>query len=454
MALDLTTPVQLINSTEFSGVIKRLYSNYREKFFPISDPIVAQLRKGKGAGPGNVRWGGEGVRFGAVMGRPLGVVANSSGVFGYSHTQAEKQGQIDIRRVYVTRTIDGLAAYGTTDKKAAYIAIATKLTEEAMDATTLFMSEAIHGDGRGIKATVTVAGTGSGGSPITVANPYGITGAGQGGLLLDVGMQVAFLDSTGATILHRAAITSVTNTGDNCVLTLDVAAGVAVALNSLVVSATRASASVDPAIATSYNQHPHGLAQIMNRLGAYPVLHGIDASQADSRRWTSTALTATGIGANVASCQEMDIWELLTAVEARSGKSPKLNPNDFLLATTPGIERQIGDNLLSQRRFMTDTKQTLQGGYMAVTVCGLPLVSSGWAVSGEVKLIHKPSILFVDGKDWGMVEMNDSASYRPIEGRDAFEFTFGSYMNIGAVSRISHGLLTGYTDTRRYSPVI
>ena len=103
----------LITNSDIDGVLKRVYSGFRESVFPLTTPLLANIKKGTPGGPMNMKWGGEGVRFDVVLTRPTGMVASSAGNLPENHVATEKQGSLDIKRLYVRRVIDGLAIYGT-----------------------------------------------------------------------------------------------------------------------------------------------------------------------------------------------------------------------------------------------------------------------------------------------------------------------------------------------------
>ncbi len=95
----------------------------------------------------------------------------------------------------------------------------------------------------------------------------------------------------------------------------------------------------------------------------------------------------------------------------------------------------------------------IKGGYKAVSIAGIPLVSDTWCPAGTMYLVHVPSLTWVDAKDWGQVEYESSNAWRFISGRDAFETSFASYVNFGTLARNCHGSITGFGDTARYSHV-
>lgn len=96
----------------------------------------------------------------------------------------------------------------------------------------------------------------------------------------------------------------------------------------------------------------------------------------------------------------------------------------------------------------------IKGGFSAVNICGLPLVTDIWCPAGTVYLVHLPSLVWVDAKDWGQVEFNGAGAWRWVTGRDAFEINFGAYIQFGTTQRNAMGSITGFTDTNRYGFVL
>ena len=425
----------IISNTDISGVLKNVYEAFRINAFPVLSPLLANIKKGKAGGPERMKWGGNGVFWDVVLTRPVGMIASDAGYFGTTAQAVEKQASVGIRRTYVTRQIDSLAIQGTESKEAAYIPLARKIMQEAMDAARLGQNEVLHGNGLAIKAIV---GTVTDTTHIIVSGPYGIAGSGKGGLLLDAGMYIAVRSSTGATLRGKATILSVANSGDNATLTLDTAIAGMLATD-IVIPAT---VSDD-----SYGQYPNGLTNMMNRGGSYNSLHGLDAGTYS--RWDTAKLVAGTDTPDATQVTESDIWDMITRVANRSGKDAMANPNEFLLITTPGVTKRLMESFLSQRRWEMG-KLELKGGFKAVQVCGLPLVQDYWCPAGTLYLIHLPSLSWVDRQDWVKLQYEDSGPWRFLAGRDAYEVNFGSYWNTAVIQRNSHAILTGITDTVRY----
>lgn len=432
----------LITNTDISGVLKNVYESFRINAFPKLTPLLAQLKKAKPGGPERMQWGGNGVYWDVALTRPVGMTASDNGYFPPTAVAVEKQANVGIKRTYVTREVDALAIQGTQASQAAFIPLARKIVTEAMDAAQLGQQEVLHGTGLGVKAiATTITDT----THIIVQHPFGITGAGRGGLLLDVNMYVAVTDPTGATVRGRATITAVVQSAsaDTATLTLDTAVAGMVA-NDLVVAATSSD--------ISYNAVPNGLANLLNRGGSYNSLHSITA--ATYARWDTTRLVAGTDTADANQPTEMDVWELATRVANRSGKNPKTDAGEFLLLTTPGIEKKLAESFLGQRRWDMASDVQLKGGFKGINIAGLPLVSDYWCPSGTLYLVHIPSLSWVDRQDWIKLQYEDSGPWRFIDGRDAYQINFGAYWNTAVLQRNSHGMITGYTDTARYDHVM
>jgi hypothetical protein len=432
----------VITDTELTGLLKNVYSQFREKVQNLVTPLLAQLNKGKAGGPRNMRWGGNNVFFDVVVGRPAGATFSSAGYFPPDTTAQEVQGNVGVVRAYTTRQIDGLAFVGTQSKDAAFQTIAKKTMEEIKEASTLLMQQALHNKSDGIVALV---GSVTSTTVIVVTSPYGVASAGQGSLLVSVGDYIAVLDTSASdAVLGRSNVSAISVSGDNSTLTLTTAIAGMAATDKLV----KATASD-----TSFNGAMNGLINITNRGGSYASLHSI--TQATYGIWDAIRMVAGTDTPDASQPTESDIWDLIQRIAGRSGKDAMLRPQDFLLMTTPGLGKKIIESMVGQRRFdSAEFSTTIKGGYKAVSVCGIPLVQDYYVPAGTLYLIHIPSLSWVDAKDWGFVEFEGAGPWRWTQGRDAFETSYGWYGNLACLQRNSHGSITGYTDTARYTHVV
>lgn len=434
----------LITDTELAGNLKNVYSDIRQQLFPISTVLFAQIKKEGPGGMRQLKWGGKNVYFDVVANPPVNWGASDAGYLPNSSQQTEVQGNVGIRRFYVTREFDNLAIVGTQSKQSAFLSLKAKITDEIDGAMQLGMQEHVHGNGLGIRAVVSSY---SAGPPVTVTvtSPYGVTGTGQGGLWLYPGMYIAVLDATGATVRGKATVTAVSNSGDNATLTLS--AGISGTTGTDIIVAATASD-------TAYGQYANGLMNITNRGGSYASLHGISSSTVS--RWDATRFVAGTDTDDAAVPNEMDIWKLAATIGARSGKRPLSNPEEFLLIGTYGLQQKFIESFLGQRRFNVTAGEelTLNGGYKALKLHGMPFVADEYQPAGTVYCVHKPSLAWVDAADWSPVQYENSGAVRFIDGRDAFQTSFKVYFNLMTFQRNAHGSITGYTDTARFTPVV
>ena len=431
----------LITDAELTGLLKNVSSQFREKVQNLVTPLLAQLEKGRSGGPRNMRWGGNNVFFDVVTGRPAGATFSASGYFPPDTTATEVQANVGIVRAYTTRQVDGLAFVGTQSKDAAFTTIASKTMEEIKDASMLLMQQALHNKADGVVALI---GTVTSTTVIIVSSPYGIASSGQGSLLLSVGDYIAVLDTSSSdAVLGRAAITGITNSGDNATLTIGTAISGMAATDKIV----KATASD-----TSFNGAMNGLISITNRANAYPSLHNI--TNATYSIWDATRMVAGTDTPDATQPTESDIWDLIQKIAGRSGKDANVKPKDFLLMTTPGLAKKLMESMVAQRRFTAgEFGTTIKGGYKAIEICGIPCVTDYYVPAGTIYLLHIPSLSWVDAKDWGFVEFEGAGPWRWLSGRDAFETTYGWYGNLACLARNAHGSITGYTDTARYSHI-
>ncbi len=434
-----------INDTELAGDLKQLYNDMRTELFPIITPLFASIKKEGRGGPKRLNWGGQGAYFDVVLNPPVNWGVNNAGELPPSSQTTEVQGNLGPVRFYMRRQFDNLAIVGTSSKQAAFISLRQKIANEFSGGMRLGMQEMLQGNGTGVRGIV----SGTTGSPVsacTVISPYGVSNAGQGGLWLYKGMYIAIRDTTGATLRGKTYIQNVSNSGDTASLTFSSTIAGVIATDVIVA----ATANND-----SYGQYANGLMNITNRGAAYNTLHAINAATAGQERWDATRFTA-GTDTDTTAPTEMDVWKLSTAIAAKSGADATMNPKEFIIVTTFGIKQQLIQNTLAQRTNpVTGTqKVALPGGYEADALLGIPLIADSYVPAGTLYLIHLPSLFWIDAADWSPVQYENSGAVRWIDGYDAFETSWKSYMNFGTDKRNAHGSIIGYTDTQRFTPVV
>jgi len=414
---------------DFTPVLKNVYLPIRKKIFPINTVLLAQARK---LGPEHVTYAGNDLMFDVKVERRGGFVASANGFLPQSVIAREKQGRLSVARTYAKVQVDGLALKATADQKGSYISAAKKIVEDVMDQWEIEQERILQGDSLGIRGTVT---SGVASATQTVANPYGITGAGPGNLLLVPGDTVAFLSSTGATLRGKRTILSVTLSGDTASFVLD--SSVTTTTGDVVVTCVPTAVDAND---TSFGAEPHGLKSIVDVEAAFATFEGIN-----DNRWVANKIVSSTV-------DETIVMRLLNMIRARSGVDWRKSPANMLLLTTTGIWQAYGESLLGLRRFAAP-EMNLKGGFVGVQVANATLVDDPWAPRGRLYAVYGPDTVFIDLMDFGEISFQDAPKWQRVSNRDAWEAVFASYWNYGALNRLSHGVISGIIDTVNYSPV-
>lgn len=414
---------------DFTPVLKNVYLPIRKKIFPINTVLLAQARK---LGPEHVTYAGNDLFFDVKVERRGGFVSSANGFLPASIIAREKQGRLSVARTYAKVQIDGLALKATNNEKGSYISAAKKIVEDVMDQWEIEQERILQGDSLGIRATVT---SGVASATQTVANPYGITGAGPGNLHLVVGDTVAFLDATGVTLRGKRTILTITLATDTATLTLD--SSVTTTTGDLAVTCVPTAVDAND---TSFGAEPHGLKSIMDVEAAFATFQGIN-----DPRWVANKITSTTI-------DETIVMRLLNTIRARSGVDWRKSPKNMLLLTSTGIWQAYGETLLGLRRFAAPELE-LKGGFVGVQVANAALVDDPWSPRGRLYAVYGPDTVFIDLMDFGEISFQDAPKWQRVSNRDAWEAVFAAYWNYGVLNRLSHGVISGITDTVNYSPV-
>lgn len=414
---------------DFTPVLKNVYLPIRKKIFPINTVLLAQARK---LGPEHVTYAGNDLMFDVKVERRGGFVSSAAGFLPTSTIAREKQGRLSVARTYAKVQIDGLALKATSDPKGSYISAAKKIVEDAMDQWEIEQERILHGDSLGIRATVT---SGVASVSQTVANPYGITGAGPGNLHLVIGDTVAFLSSDGVTLRGKRVITNISLSVDTATLTVD--SSVTTTTGDLVVTCVPTSVDAND---TSFGAEPHGLKSIMDVENAFATFEGINDA-----RWVANKIVSSTV-------DETIVMRLLNTIRARSGVDWRKSPKNMLLLTSTGVWQAYGETLLGLRRFAAPEME-LKGGFTGVMVANATLVDDPWSPRGRLYAIYGPDTAFIDLMDFGEISFQDAPKWQRVSNRDAWEAVFAAYWNYGVLNRLSHGVISGITDTVNYSPV-
>jgi hypothetical protein len=440
MSIATTTDVGI------AGGLKQYYQRVREDVFPLLTPLFAQLTKMKRGGPRNMQWGGEGAVFNVVTADPIGQTMSAGGFLPRSNFRRSVKATVGVSRGYIRQQFDALTVTATKSSQAAFISLSQQIDEEVRLKSQLMIQENAHGDPRGIKAVVSNVVDQR---TFDITSPYGITGGGQGALWVGVGGFYAVRSSDGATLRAGGpqVCSSVTlQTAPDTFRIVFPVNFTSVTSGDVIIAAT---ASDD-----AYGAHTNGLTNILNRGGNFNSLHGIDASVAGNGRWNSTRMVAGTDTARLDQITESDFHEVALRVKARSGQDPFSNPDEFLIVTTPGLAKSYRESMIGQRVVSLSESRKLNGGYAAQAAWnGVPIIEDNYCPVGTVYFLHLPSIGWLNGEDFGAVQYEESDAWRFVADRDAYETSMKIYYNILTTMRGAHAIITGFTESFRYSPL-
>jgi len=419
---------------DLTGVTKRVYSKFFEDLYPLLTPLLAQVKK---MNPKRMRYGGDAVYFSVRLNR-RGNFTTSAGALPRGADAATAQGNLGITRSYIRQELDGLALAATEASEASFVSLAKKSLDETLYEIQLNQNRILHGDGLGVRASVTVV---TDTTNITIDHAYGITGAGPGAAHLAPGEFVAVRDITGATLRGTAVISTITPAAAGTAAILFATAIAGMVATDVVVTASTATDD-------SWGRESNGLDAIIDPDAGFTNFEGINAATAANLRWKSQKSDVSGTG----TVDEIEIMKLCALVKSKGGVDPLMNPDEFLLITSTGITIQYAEPLLGQRRFERDYE--LRGGWKATTVAGLPMIDDPDCPRGRLYLIHIPSLTWVDLRNFGKLKYGDSTGWIQVADQDAFACTLRSYWNFGCIVRNTHGVIHGITDTADYSRVM
>ncbi len=449
-----------LSDAAIAGMLLRVYNAFENNQFPVLTPLLAQIDRATPKSKHKIRWGGENAFFPVTIGQPAGFYSSPNGSLPPSSAALERQASETVKRIYVRRQVDGFAITGTASKEAAFKPLATKIIKEATIASKLGMQRMLHSDSRGIIALVVTTGT----TTCVVSSPYGISGAGQGGLTLEQFQTYQFIDATGVTTRtasngpgnNRITLASYTESSDNATVSFTGTESVAgMVIGDLVVLATAASTAfnVTAGDTTSQAGEINGLVNITKRANSstYASLHNISSATAGNERWNSVQLVA-GTDTLTLNATEDDIYKLSVKIMGRSGYSPMETPSDWLLLGTPGLQQQLVQSVLGQR--ILENEVELKAGYKGIRIAGLPFIADYWCPAGTLYLLHLPDLFKINAKDFGYVVLNGAGPWRWIADYDGFETSWGAYIQTGTTNRGAHGSITGYSDTLRATHVV
>lgn len=449
----------LTSTTGMQGALKNYYQKAREDIVPMLTAFWAQIRKIKKGGPRNFRWGGLGYVWNVILGDYVGYNFSSSGYLPDSSYRGRVQASGGVARLYARQQFDRLALAQMSSPDGSYDTLLAVINEEFQGKMSLGIEEGLWGDGRGIKAIVSAM---TSTTVFDVKDPYGLANAGQGALWLQVGQRISVRTSAGvARVIAGSAGTVIQSivlqtAPDTYRITVDNAV-TAIAATDFIIGATR--------FDDAWNSTPNGMLNITNRAGTFDTLHGVSGASTATPggtpnghpRWNCVRINA-GSNETARSDQvtDPDLNDICLRVAARSGVNPLTNPKRWLIVTTPGLKMGYKASKVGHMQLTQGQLRDLNGGWgYDADYNGIPIIDDVYCPVGHLFLVDLESLGWADVEDgeWGTVAVDGMDEYRPIADRDGFETSKGMYYNVLASRRSAFGVIYGYSESQRYTPL-
>lgn len=403
---------------EVQSLFKRVYLKALDAV-PNSVPLTAQLNRTK-----NVKAGPDGLYFNVKL-ETGGKVANvpDGKLLPKASRPIRRTGSASLAHTYTVVGIGGQSIPLTSDTRNAFVANLKDQTQDAFTRVRLDLERQYNGDGDGILGLFETVAS----APVyDIHQPYGISGAGPGTMLLIEGMEVACINPAGPTERDRQTITDVDV--DNEQFTAGASFTGAVIGDYLVLCN-----DVDATGTDAVTNHLSEAAGINAVVATGDTFETIDQTLAGNRRWGATVVASSGL------ITEKKIANLEAKVMAASGDSP-----DFYY-TTRGIVIEMQDQLAGLRR--ATMSADLKGGYKGLFINDRKVMPGDWCPKGHFFALCTKSeyVGMVDLVPLGMVDL-DGATLHRVEGRHAYRADCWVPHEAIWYKRSCHGKITGLTD--------
>jgi len=275
--------------------------------------------------------------------------------------------------------------------KASFInQLTTNLEELLTDAKDNFGRQ-LYGDGEGILALATAAG--SSGAVVKVADADSLR-------YLYEGMRVDVLDAATKVTKRADALEVASIDKDAGTITLESAVGSAVTDNDVI------------CVQGSYGLELTGMEAIFNK----STIYGVDRS---AMNWMKPNIINVGASAgSTAELDELKIQEGLDEIEIATGESA-----NFMIGSY-GVRRAYQYLFLSSKRTVNTLK--LEGGFTALDYNGTPFTADRYYKKGTLDLINTKSLTLDRLDDWGWADEDGNMLHR-MTSKAAYEAVLECY---------------------------
>ena len=303
-----------------------------------------------------------------------------------------------LKNLYGTIEISDKAIRASSSSVGAFVNLLNAEMEGLLKASTFNLGRMLYGDGSGVVASVTLAGTGS----CVVDSVRNLIE----GLAVDVYQDLEKTSSS----KRISAIDRDTKTVYFADSTL------AVQTNSKLY------------VQGSYNNELTGLSAIFSNS---QTLYGVDRT---AHRWMKPYVKAVD-----GDITEIVMQQAIDRLEEVNGSKV-----DFIVCSA-GVKRNFQDYMLSFKRNIDIME--LNGGYKALTFNGIPLISDRFVGSGEMYLLNSADFRLHQLCDWKWLENEQGRILRQNQGKPTYTATLVKYAELVCDRPAGQAKLSGITES-------
>ncbi|MBR2617164.1 MAG: phage major capsid protein [Clostridia bacterium] len=358
------------------------------------NPLLAAIKKTE-----TDVWGKE-IRRVASYGVNGGVGAGSEeGDLPSANGNNYEQFVLSLKNLYGRIEISDKAVRASENNAGAFVNLLNAEMEGLVKASSFNFGRMLFGDGTGTLCTLSVEG-----SVITADSVKNLM----------EGMCVDVRDASGIVSgCNAVRITSVDRTTGEVTFDRNIAANITTG-NTLTVQG-------------SYGKEITGLGAIFKSTGN---LYGLDRA---THKWMIPYMKES-----VGAITEGEILKAVDYLEETADS--KVN----LIVCSSGVKRALIQTIVNSGE--TPTYQTVAGGFKAVMVSGIPVVSDRFCPAGTMYLLNTNDFVLHQLCDWQFLEGEDGKILKQVAGKPVYTATLVKYADLLCLKPVGQGMLTGIIE--------
>ncbi|MBE7090655.1 MAG: phage major capsid protein [Clostridiales bacterium] len=177
----------------------------------------------------------------------------------------------------------------------------------------------------------------------------------------------------------------------------------------------------------SFNKEITGLGAIFKSTGS---LYGLDRA---THKWMIPYMKGS-----VGAITEGEILKAVDYLEETADS--KVN----LIVCSSGVKRALIQAIVASGE--TPVYQTVAGGFKAVMVSGIPVVSDRFCPAGTMYLLNTEDFVLHQLCDWQFLEGEDGKILKQVAGKPVYTATLVKYADLLCLKPVGQGMLSGITE--------